>query len=166
MIIFSDFRDPIFKSRDPKRVLKTPYKTWCNHNNVMQLLLRVCSADRVKTIQCSMQLTAARFRHQLHLSYIATPQKGVHRRFGRAPDIARCNSRRKTCFAEYFQQSRSFYYSHWIFLCLIFKSWLFNPALIYDGLVISETRTNSKSKTIRHIDNGQYNSHTAPCSLR
>jgi len=26
--------------------------------------------------------------------------------------IARCNSRRKTYFAEYSQQSRSFYYSH------------------------------------------------------
>jgi len=40
----------------------------------MQLLSRVCSMDRVRTIQCSMQLTAARFRHQLHLSSIAAPQ--------------------------------------------------------------------------------------------
>jgi len=53
----------------------------------MQLLVRVCSVDRVRTIQCSMQLTAARFRHQWHLSSIATPQIGVHRR---VPDIARC----------------------------------------------------------------------------
>ena len=44
----------------------------------MHLLLRVCSVDRVRTIQCSMQLTAARFRHQLHLSSIAMPQIGVH----------------------------------------------------------------------------------------
>jgi len=29
-------------------------RLWCNHNNVMQLLLRVCSVDRVRTIQCSM----------------------------------------------------------------------------------------------------------------
>jgi len=29
---------------------------------------------------------AARFRHQLHLSSIATPQIGVHRRLGRVPD--------------------------------------------------------------------------------
>jgi len=29
---------------------------------------------------------AARFRHQLHLSIIATPQIGVHRRLGRVPD--------------------------------------------------------------------------------
>ena len=45
-----------------------------------------CSVDRMRTIQCSMQLTAARFRHQLHLSYRAAPQKGVHRRLGRVPD--------------------------------------------------------------------------------
>jgi len=50
------------------------------HNNVIQLLLQVCSVDRVKTIQCSMQLTAVTLRHQLHLSSIAAPQIGVHRR--------------------------------------------------------------------------------------
>ena len=49
--------------------------------------------------------------------------------------MARCNSRRKTYLAEYSQQSRSFYYSHWNFLWLTFKSWLFNPALIYDCVV-------------------------------
>ena len=48
------------------------------------------------------------------------------------------NSRPKACFAEYSQQSCSFYYSHWILLWLILKSWLFNPALIYDCLVIRE----------------------------
>jgi len=42
-------------------------RLWCNHSNVMQLLLRVFNVDRVRTIQCSVQLTAARFRHQLHL---------------------------------------------------------------------------------------------------
>ena len=118
---------------------------WCNHNNVMQLLLRVCNVDRVRTIQCSMQLTAARFRHQWHLSTIAAPQIvciGMYL-------IARCNSRRETYFAEYSQQSRSFYYSHWIFLWLILKSWLFNPAWIYDRLLIREIRTNSKPKKIQ-----------------
>jgi len=66
----------------------TPLKhpTGCNHNNVMQLPLRVCRVDRVRTIQCSIQLTAARFRNQLHLSSIAAPQIGVHRRLGRVPD--------------------------------------------------------------------------------
>jgi len=63
--------------------------------------------------------------------------------------IARCNSRRKIYFAEYSQQSRSFHYSHWIFLWLILKSWLFNPVLIYDCLVICETRTTSKPKNIQ-----------------
>jgi len=52
----------------------------------MQLLLRVCSVDMVRTIQCSIQLTAARFRHQLHLSSRAAPQIGVHRRLRRVPD--------------------------------------------------------------------------------
>ena len=33
----------------------------------------------------SMQLTAARFGHLLHLSNIAVPQIGVHRRLGRVP---------------------------------------------------------------------------------
>ena len=46
----------------------------------------ICSVDRVSTIQCSMQLTAARFRHQLHLSSIAALQIGVNRRLGRVPD--------------------------------------------------------------------------------
>jgi len=53
---------------------------WYNHNDVMQLLLRVCSVDRIGTIQCSMQLTAARLRHHWYLSSIAAPQIGVHRR--------------------------------------------------------------------------------------
>jgi len=43
--------------------------------------------------------------------------------------IAKRNSRRKTYFAEYSQQSCSFQYSHWIFLWLFLKSWLLNPAL-------------------------------------
>jgi len=59
--------------------------------------------------------------------------------------IAKRNSRRKTYFAEYSQQSCSFQYSHWIFLWLFLKSWLLNPALIYDCLAISEKRTNSKT---------------------
>ena len=50
-----------------------------------QLLLRsimpICSVDRVRTVQCSMHLTAARFRHQLHLKYWATPQLRVHKIF-------------------------------------------------------------------------------------
>jgi len=73
------------------------------------------------------------------------------------PDLARgryvwqpwCNSRRKTYFAEYSQQSHSFNYSHWIFLWLILKSWLFDPALINDCLVIIETHTTSKPKKIQ-----------------
>ena len=45
---------------------------WCNHSSVMQLrtitsAMPICSVDRVKAIQSSMQLTAASFRHQLHL---------------------------------------------------------------------------------------------------
>jgi len=59
-----------------------------------------------------MQLTATRFWHQLHLSSIAAPQIGVDRR---VPD-SKMNSRRKTYFAAKSQQSRSFYYSHCIFL--------------------------------------------------
>jgi len=43
----------------------------------MQLLMPICSVDRVGTIQYSMQLAAARFRHQLHLSSIAAPQIGM-----------------------------------------------------------------------------------------
>jgi len=86
MIIFSDFRDPFSILGTRNGYLKHLKKTWCNHNNVMQLLLQVYSVDRVGIIQCSMQLTAARFRHQLHLSYIATTQKSVHRRLGRVPD--------------------------------------------------------------------------------
>jgi len=38
---------------------------------------------KARIIQCSMQLIAARFRHQLHLSSI-TPQIGVDQR---VPDI-------------------------------------------------------------------------------
>jgi len=113
---------------------------WCNHKNVMQLLLRVCSVDRVRAIQCIMQLTAARFRYLLHLNSIAAPQMGMYL-------IARCHSRRKTYFAEYSQQSRSL--SHWFFLWLILKNWLFKPALIYDCLVIRETRTTSKPEKIQ-----------------
>jgi len=45
----------------------------------MQLPVRVCSVVRVRTIQCSMQLTAVRFRYQLDLSSIAAPQIDVHR---------------------------------------------------------------------------------------
>jgi len=36
--------------------------------------------DRVRAIQCSIQLRVVRLRHQLHLSNIAAPQIGVHRR--------------------------------------------------------------------------------------
>jgi len=42
--------------------------------------------DGVSTIQCSIQITAARFRHQLHLSSIAASQIGEHRHLGRVPD--------------------------------------------------------------------------------
>ena len=138
----------------------------CNHNNVMQPLLRVCSMDRVRAIQCSIQITATRFRHQLHLSSIAAPQIGVLRRSGRVGYlIARSISRRKIYFAEYSQQSRSFCYSHWIFLWLIIKSWLFNPPLISDCLVKSKARTTFKPKRFRQIDNEQYNSHTGLCTV-
>jgi len=113
---------------------------WCNHKNVMQLLIRVCSVDRVRTIQCGMQLTAARFRYLMHLNSIAAPQMGMHL-------IARCHSRRKTYFALYSQQSRSL--SHWFFLWMILKNWLFKPALIYGCLVILETRTTSKPEKIQ-----------------
>jgi len=93
--------------------------------------------------------------------------------------IARCNSRRKIYFAEYSKQSRSLFFLllmlfrsvHFIihtgiFLWLILKSWLFNPALVYDCLVISETRTTSKlnQKRFRQIDNEQHTSHTDPCT--
>jgi len=30
-------------------------------------VMSICSVDRVRTIQCSMQLTSERFRHQWHL---------------------------------------------------------------------------------------------------
>jgi len=68
---------------------------------------------------------------------------------GEVATIARCNSKGKTYFAEYSQQSRWFYYSHWIFLWLILKCWLFNPVLIYDCLVVREIGTTSKPKKIQ-----------------
>jgi len=41
----------------------------------------MCSAaDRVRTIQCGRQLTAARFRPQLHLKWYVQPQIDVHQR--------------------------------------------------------------------------------------
>jgi len=63
-----------------------------NHNKVIMELrtitsvMPICSVDRVRAIQCRVQLTAARFRHQLYLNNIAASQVGVHRRLGRVPD--------------------------------------------------------------------------------
>jgi len=37
----------------------------CNY--YITSVMPICSVDRVRTIQGSMQFTAARFRHQLHL---------------------------------------------------------------------------------------------------
>jgi len=38
----------------------------------------ICSVDRVRTIQCCIQLRVTRFRHQLHQRSIAAPQVDVH----------------------------------------------------------------------------------------
>ena len=49
-------------------------------------VMLICSMDRVRTFHCGMQLTAARFWHQLHLSSKAGSQIGVHRRLRHVPD--------------------------------------------------------------------------------
>jgi len=56
--------------------------------------------------------TASRFQHQLHRSSIPAPQIGVHWRV----HDSKMQPQAETYFAEYSQQSRSFYYSHWLFL--------------------------------------------------
>jgi len=43
----------------------------------MTSLMPICSVDKVSTIPCSMQFTAARFWPELHLKYIAASQIGM-----------------------------------------------------------------------------------------
>jgi len=128
---------------------------WCNRKNVMQLLIRVCSVDRVRTIQCSMQLTAARFRYLLHLNSIAAPQMGMYL-------IARCHSRRKTYFANIPNKvghCHTHFSSDW-------SSKTDFSSLHWFMTVLSNAKhaLHLNQKRFRQIDNEQYDSHTDFCT--
>jgi len=99
----------------------------------MQLLLRVCSMDRVRTIQCSIQVTAARFWHQLHLSSNS-----------RAAD--RCVSAFFTEFSSDWSSKADFSTLRWFMAVL---SW-------------AKHALSLNQKRFRQIDIEQHNSHTDP----
>ena len=54
MIIFSDSWDPIFNSRDPNRVPKTPWKTWAYiyqiETNLLKIFARPENSEGFSTI--------------------------------------------------------------------------------------------------------------------
>ena len=120
----------------------------------------MCSVDRVSTIHCSMQLTAAWFRHQFHPGGIVAPQIDVHRRV-RDSSV--------TAGVKFILQDIPKKVFHFIIHTEFSSDWTSKPdfsTLRWFMTVLSYPKhaLTLNQKRFRQIDNEQHNFHTDPCS--